>query len=92
MALTKREREILKELEGGLDRVSGRPRRAHVAAALTARWWCVAPAAIALIGLAILAGLFADARTIGLASVAAGIAVGVAYTVWRDSVKRAAGD
>ncbi|HEY7049872.1 MAG TPA: hypothetical protein VH373_21840 [Jatrophihabitantaceae bacterium] len=92
MALTKREREILKEIEASLAQVSGRPRRTHVAAALTARWWCVAPAAIALIGLAILAGLITDARTIGLASVAAGIAVGIGYIVWRDSIKRAAGD
>lgn len=84
--------QILAKLEVSLATVSGRPTRAHIAAALAARWPYVIPAVLAFLGLPILAGLLTSPLTLAFSAVAGGLAAYVGHIVWRDSTKRAAGD
>lgn len=92
MALTKRERRILRELEAGLRELSGRPRAPHIRAAIATLWWLAGPAVAALVAAPIVAGLLTDTLTVVLAGVAGLMAVVAGCLIWGDARNRAAGD
>jgi hypothetical protein len=92
MALTRRERRILSELEAGLSEISGRPHLCHLGSAAAAHWRSAVPAGTGLTAATTLAGLLTDALTVVVAVLAGAVAAWRGWVIWQDGVNRAAGD